>query len=988
MSIVINSNMAASYSALNMKRANDLLSKSLQRLSSGKRIVSPADDAGGLAVGLKLQSSLKRAAASRMNTQNGTSFLQMQDSVMKIGGEILDRMAELKSFFNDVSKNAADRETYNHEFHELQVELNNLRAQKFNGVSLFATYEPDNNPLKIITSDDGLGEHIELSRTGLFENLKSKFGADGELNSGSHGSYRQLVGDFTRDGGLNDASPGKTSRSYSKGDVVFMGGGLAEKSGYFMALTDVQAGVRIEDTSNPTTQWIRLADSEGVGFAESYSSASEYNPDSIKYTSDGDVVSYLKDDVIKVPAHWSSPGSYLFLKANADVPRGMSLADVFAQDANGESLYIGDGKYFDFVGKDSSNQGGNPSKPTTEYIRANINLAEPSMYAPGATALLNTITSNANNGNLPKYVKNGNDIYTPAYDWDLKEFNPLFSYNYGDYVFVDDPANTNDQVLQMSSAVKGTWGAGTYATNSFVQHDGAWHMVVGAATSSDQPYNPDTQSIFNSGSAISSGDAVLTRDVAGAAGVSTFEVLIAKDNMKGGFDPNATYSAGDIIHLNGSTAESYFEVDANAAAALSKDWVIADYAVDEVVRFQGSHYQAAVAISDDPADPNYDINNPKNNPNWTLLTTELDTSVAGSLGEALTTVPGAAGTVTARTTAIEAETVVAAGATTAAGLTYFEKSAFQAKDTNGNTIGVPTSTNGGAIDYTAQFQDVTNTKYWSKTHYGALDGLTVNTSYQYGDNIYFQGKHYIYTSHLASDNFKYLEGADPDSGYTEFENLLKYGAVTELPMHIDTRGGGGGANLPEGVYYRPDQSLEYVDRLANSGTVRTNNVERRSEVYNPPGDDVFNTQDDQFYGGLNAGNDGIYGTMDDYYATTTDPNVAMNGGHVDADADNNKDLLNTQNGLEDFSVADFVDYIQTLANVRAVNGGTQSRLVYANRILEESEINLGAATSRIMDADMAYESTKMAQQNVLLQAGASMVTQANSLSSIVLSLLQ
>ena len=91
-------------------------------------------------------------------------------------------MAELKSFFNDVSKNAADRETYNHEFHELQVELNNLRSQKFNGVSLFATYEPDNNPLKIITSDDGLGEHIELSRTGLFENLKSKFGADWGIN--------------------------------------------------------------------------------------------------------------------------------------------------------------------------------------------------------------------------------------------------------------------------------------------------------------------------------------------------------------------------------------------------------------------------------------------------------------------------------------------------------------------------------------------------------------------------------------------------------------------------------------------------------------------------------------------------------------------------------------------------------------------------------------------------------------------------------------
>ena len=99
-------------------------------------------------------------------------------------------------------------------------------------------------------------------------------------------------------------------------------------------------------------------------------------------------------------------------------------------------------------------------------------------------------------------------------------------------------------------------------------------------------------------------------------------------------------------------------------------------------------------------------------------------------------------------------------------------------------------------------------------------------------------------------------------------------------------------------------------------------------------------------------------------------------------------MLDTTNGLENFSVADFVDYIQTLANVRAVNGGTMSRLTYAERILEENEINLGAATSRIMDADMAYESTKMARQNVLVQAAASMVTQANALNNVVLSLLQ
>jgi flagellin-like hook-associated protein FlgL len=207
-------------------------------------------------------------------------------------------------------------------------------------------------------------------------------------------------------------------------------------------------------------------------------------------------------------------------------------------------------------------------------------------------------------------------------------------------------------------------------------------------------------------------------------------------------------------------------------------------------------------------------------------------------------------------------------------------------------------------------------------------------------------------------------------------------------MYVDNIGGGGGSGLPDGVYYRPNQSLEFADRLPNTGTVRTNSVERRTDSASPPGDEIFNSRDDQFYGGLNAGNDGIYGTTDDFYASTGHSGTAMAGAHIDSDADNNKDLLDTANGLENFSVADFVDYIQSLANMRAVNGGTMSRLNYATNLLEENEINLGAATSRIMDADMAQESTLMARQNVLVQASASMVTQANQMTDIVLQLLR
>ena len=59
MPIVVNSNTTATVASFNLSRANDSLRTSLARLSSGKRIVNPADDAGGLSVANKLASSWK-----------------------------------------------------------------------------------------------------------------------------------------------------------------------------------------------------------------------------------------------------------------------------------------------------------------------------------------------------------------------------------------------------------------------------------------------------------------------------------------------------------------------------------------------------------------------------------------------------------------------------------------------------------------------------------------------------------------------------------------------------------------------------------------------------------------------------------------------------------------------------------------------------------------------------------------------------------------
>ena len=95
MPITLNTNASATEATFNLSKANDSLRRTIARLSSGNRITKPIDDAGGLAVAYKLQSTVKRTEASLNNHQNALSYLQVQDGVLEAIGEIVDRMSEL-----------------------------------------------------------------------------------------------------------------------------------------------------------------------------------------------------------------------------------------------------------------------------------------------------------------------------------------------------------------------------------------------------------------------------------------------------------------------------------------------------------------------------------------------------------------------------------------------------------------------------------------------------------------------------------------------------------------------------------------------------------------------------------------------------------------------------------------------------------------------------------------------------------------------------
>jgi flagellin len=158
--------------AYNLGSTNVNLQKSLQRLSSGSRINSSIDDAGGLAVSMKLSASIRRTEATQANVNNALSLLQTQDGVLKNADKVLVRMAELASLATDVTKSANDLALYQTEMDSLKVQLGSLITEEFNGVSLFGGTSTQtgaigtNASLSVYTSEDG-GQSVGISQLNL-----------------------------------------------------------------------------------------------------------------------------------------------------------------------------------------------------------------------------------------------------------------------------------------------------------------------------------------------------------------------------------------------------------------------------------------------------------------------------------------------------------------------------------------------------------------------------------------------------------------------------------------------------------------------------------------------------------------------------------------------------------------------------------------------------------------------------------------------------
>jgi flagellin len=232
MPLNINTNAAAANASYFLSKNNAALQKSLNRLSSGSRITKPSDDAGGLAVSMKLQGTINRLNGVEKNIGNAISYLQVQDGILESAASIVDRMAELKALSQDVLKNTSDIANYNSEFATLQVQLHQMAQTTFNGVSLF-----------------GAGSTAIFGGTTSQDATVSIFtSATGESGSKVSINKSMLLSALT----LTRATP-STSTAWSSGSTATVATFAATSISTAIALGDVSVGVYTQALQNLAT---------------------------------------------------------------------------------------------------------------------------------------------------------------------------------------------------------------------------------------------------------------------------------------------------------------------------------------------------------------------------------------------------------------------------------------------------------------------------------------------------------------------------------------------------------------------------------------------------------------------------------------------------------------------------------------------------------------------------------------------------------------
>lgn len=138
MTLVINTNITSLIAQNNLTKTGDALQTTIQRLSSGLRVNSAADDASGYAIANRMDAQLRGMAVATRNTNDAISFSQTTSGALSQISNNLQRMRELAVQAANGSNSASDTALLNQEFNQLQTEVSRIQSStSFNNMIVF-----------------------------------------------------------------------------------------------------------------------------------------------------------------------------------------------------------------------------------------------------------------------------------------------------------------------------------------------------------------------------------------------------------------------------------------------------------------------------------------------------------------------------------------------------------------------------------------------------------------------------------------------------------------------------------------------------------------------------------------------------------------------------------------------------------------------------------------------------------------------------------
>jgi flagellin len=234
--VVINTNVAAMAATRSLAASTNSLSSSLARLSSGSKIISPEDDAAGLAQSIRFDAQINRNRAVQSNLANAIAFSQTQDGFLVKAQSALDRMSELSVLAQDITKTNTDRSNYSVEFVQLQSYASDIGTKSFNGVSLFEDYHSIPAGYDGVNyNGDPAGKEITVDSSGNKIELNS-INYNGFYAAGGSGQW------YSQHFGINKAFHGA---GFTGGAAFgYYGLDIANTTSAASALTNIQTAIQ------------------------------------------------------------------------------------------------------------------------------------------------------------------------------------------------------------------------------------------------------------------------------------------------------------------------------------------------------------------------------------------------------------------------------------------------------------------------------------------------------------------------------------------------------------------------------------------------------------------------------------------------------------------------------------------------------------------------------------------------------------------------